>query len=205
MCSVSMSPTFSSPTFFASLKSADGSARACRTFAVSTLGGFAVEPVTPPAAPASADGSSTYQLLSYWSHVLEPSDSTLPCSARAPRVRARSTSDAFLSLSVTPFTFSEIGCDSSAPAAPAPDGVPSSLTFSARSSFAGPVCCLMPENSEASAPADALEPLAAGAVVADFLSLPPQPAATRAGGQLARISGRRISGRLLSGGCTPDL
>ena len=113
-----------------------------------------------------------------------------------------STSDAFSALSETPFTFSEIGCDSSAPAAPAAAGAPSILTFSARSSFDGAFDCLhaREQPGSAAAPRWPLAPLAAGAVVSDFLSLP--SATRRRRGRwrrLARIIGRRIGGPSPSG------
>ena len=103
-----------------------------------------------------------------------------------------SMSDALAALSETPLTFSEIGWESSAPAAPAAVGTPSILTFSARSSFEGPSDCFRFENRPAASPLATALPLAAGAVVESFLSLPPQPAATRAMAQAARMIGRRM-------------
>ena len=185
MCSVSMSPTFSSPTFFASLKNFDGIGERRLDLGVSTLGAVVVPPGDAAGGAGERLGVEHVPVVvvldpAAWS----PSLSSFAFSASAPRSRAMSTSDALAALSETPVTFSEIGCDSSAPAAPAAVGAPSILTFSARSSFEGPVGLLQVRRAGRSRRRRRSPPRCrslAGAVGRIFLSLPPpQPAATRA-------------------------
>ena len=148
MCSVSMSPTFSSPTFFESSKNFDGSASAALILFVSTLvrswcRGHAA------AVAARAAVSSTYHESSYWSQRfavaqqlgLQRERAEVEGDVHVRRLRG-AVGDAV--------HLQRDRLRESAPAAPAAVGTPSILTFSARSSFEGPSDCFRFEKTAAS-------------------------------------------------------